>query len=267
MSVTKIPRIRKCKNKNCENPGLAVDGFCMCHTRKSESSEWTITDITGIKNPFGMELECLGRDDNIRKVAECVVDDGSLSSYGHEIKILADATKIGKIGAITARKARALGARVNGTCGFHVHMSVNYTGEIRNRYSVADLLQPVARAIETEAFSLFPSRRNNTYCHSVRGNCMADHYSWLSLSGKFKTLECRIHPGTLSASKIIAWTAVCRGLQRLFQNVIDGEDTEIVKRAKDRHFIQLFRKGSVARHYLEKRKEVEGRMSAYSLTS
>lgn len=260
MVTLKAPRLKTCAHPNCQALGLANDDKCLSHTSENRYNKpWTLTVDKPMKNPFGMELECVGPMD-IRLASKCVTGDGSLGDRGHEIKILAESSVVGVRAATAARKARLLGAKVNSKCGFHVHMSLPKDSSGPNWYSVrphnAITLTPIVMAIQNEVRNLFPSRKDNYYCAPVRDSMqMREHYSWLSISSGQPTIECRIHPGTLNSAKIIAWGQVCVGLQKIFHNVLLGVETESTKRARDGEFIRLFRKGTIARHYLEARSE------------
>lgn len=265
MVALKAPRLKQCLTENCSNVAVASDGRCVSHTSVSRYDKpWTISVTKPMKNPFGMELECIGPMD-IRVASECVTGDGSLGDHGHEIKILAESSVIGIRAAAAARRASKLGGKVNRKCGFHVHMSLPQnigTAGSYNRTQNAIRLLPVVRAIQNEVMNLFPSRKCNYYCDLVSSTDeLTQHYSWLSLSSIHPTIECRIHPGTLSAHKIIAWGQVCVGLQKILHNVLLDKETESTKRALSGEFMRLFRKGTIARHYLEARKDaVRGKL-------
>lgn len=279
MPTLKLPRVRKCNHAGCTNPGICLDGKCGSHTETRNSSEYTLRDVTGINNPFGMELECVGPQ-TVRKITKSVSGDGSVydrrgrGHEGHEIKILDDASRIGRTGAITAVKARLAGASVNRTCGFHVHTSLpKQANDYDSRQALNwKQVQKAGLAIQDEAFRLFPSRDGNYSARLYMDDwdssleSLECHCSWISRSNNHPTIEVRIHPGTLSPSKIFAWGKVCVGLQKLFHDCLLSRDTETVKRAMSGKFIELFRKGSIARNYLETRRDQGGRNVRFNLT-
>lgn len=271
MVALKAPRLKKCTHRDCESLGLASDNKCVLHTSESRYEKpWTLAVEKPMRNPFGMELECIGPTD-IRLSSKCVTGDGSLGFNGHEIKILAESSVIGIRAATAARKAAKLGGRITKKCGFHVHMSMPKSMSGENWHSLrrenAIKLAPVVMAIQSEVRNLFPSRKDNYYCHGIRGHQeLTEHYSWLSISSGQPTIECRIHPGTLNASKIIAWGQVCVGLQKVLHSVLLGDETESTKRARDGEFVRLFRKGTIARHYLDARLDSQNtRLGSYRL--
>jgi hypothetical protein len=258
----KLPRIKNCSTEGCNALGLATDGKCMDHTSTQTSSLYTIRyspTTHDIENPFGVELECVCRDYDIRKITECVVDDYSIYDDGHEMKFLADASEIGIKSAEAARKAQLLGARINSQCGFHVHMSLP-KGVSGVTNSKALKIFEIAEDIEHEMFSLFPGRDGNDYCHRLEyDDEIYDHSSWLSISENHPTVEVRIHSGTLSPSKIYAWTKVCEGLQEVIHEAIIGRSDELRRKVRRDGLFGLFDTGTVARDYLEARKNQGGR--------
>lgn len=279
MAQLRLPRLKNCSHRGCTNKGLARDGFCMNHTQTASNAMYTVTDINGMKNPIGMELECVCSNYDVRKITECVTGDGSLPSGGQEIKILADASKIGQKAGNIALRAKSLGARVVRQCGFHVHTSLPtrmntpdpYANNARSLINSTQkrALHKVVFGMQNEAFDLFPCRLSNTYCQKIRESydhsALSQHYSWVSFSGHLPTIEVRLHSGTLSPSKIYSWGKVCIGMQKIFHDVLDGKRTEGVKRAENGEFIRLFRKNSVARQYLEARKAADGRNVRYNM--
>jgi len=269
MVKLRLPRIKQCSHTNCSALGIGMDGMCMSHSTRTNGGAWTVTDVSGIKNPIGMELECVCHNYDVRRLTECVTGDGSLPQGGHEIKILADADKVGIVAGDIARKAKMLGATVVRQCGFHVHTSLpqgmtRSYGEDLSRETKSKIADLVV-AIQDEAFSLFPSRLENNYCRKISTNNyyassrMQAHYDWCSFSGHIPTIEVRLHTGTLSPSKIYAWGKVCTGLQKIFHDLIAGKETPAIKRARNGEFIRIFRKNSAAREYLEARKAADGR--------
>jgi hypothetical protein len=129
-----------------------------------------------------------------------------------------------------ARVFNQLGAKVNSTCGTHIHhdandLSVDAIKRVaRSWFNNQDLISGLVSA----------SRRvgGSTYCQpltdwdvqrienvrNLRGmkSVQVDRYRSLNMRayGKFGTLEIRQHQGTLSAEKVISWV-------RLGQAIID----------------------------------------------
>lgn len=267
MAQLKLPRLKTCLHPECQNFGITMDGKCSEHT--SIRDEWGSTprNVREIQNPIGMELECICDNRAIRKITECVCDDGSLPYNGHEIKILGDASEIGVKAADIARKARTLGARVHRCCGFHVHTSLpGKSRESIESSRIANRFFETLDPIQDEMFELFPTRARSSYCTKFdEGDDLFSHFSWISFSANHPTIEVRIHPGTLSASKIYAWGEVCIGLQKLFHDVIMGRETDRTEEAKAGNLFGLFDEDSVALQYLNARKNQNGRNVRFQL--
>lgn len=247
-----VPRIKRCSTPNCKELALLKDGKCTQHSRKLYV--YGCASAEGITNPFGVEIECLGPDD-IRHVHDYVSGDGSLSYNGHEIKVLDDASKIGRTCASIAVKTKRLGGRVNRSCGLHVHMSMTREARQLRASQVFDKIKPAILAMENQMFDLFPTRYGNEYCHSIDSDYADydDHYNWCGTSTRYPTIEIRIHPGTLSPHKLIGWTEVCKGLQKVFNDCILNKDTVRRKKIMSGDVLSVFRKDSIARKYLESR--------------
>lgn len=276
MPRLRIPRLSKCLHDNCNERGLAQDGYCINHTQcdynRSKSPNL-------FQNPFGMELELVSHKRHIRKLVHLSADDGSLPCHGHEIKNIDESNMIGRSTGRIARNIKIVDpeASVTRECGFHVHMSLKLI-KPSDHYSAREMIEQDKRErtyqtlfkIEDELYSLFRNRRRTGgYCHTLnevmnnRDNWT--RYGWLSFSGRYPTLECRIHSGTLNHHKIIAWAQVCRGLQKLCFDLIEDKDTRRVELANNGEFINLFAPGSTARHYLEARKEANGSLRGYRI--
>lgn len=100
-------------------------------------------------------------------------------------------------------------AYVNKTCGTHVHFDMRGKQESDVKLAGGRL----ARYVPLLKRMLPESRRNNQYCRDTinglgeRGN----RYAFVNLHsfGKHKTIEVRGHSGTISATKILNWIAIC----------------------------------------------------------
>lgn len=273
MPATTLPRLKMCKD--CSELAIAADGRCQRHTRSrrvmSSYSARPMPTPT-VKNPIGMELECVVEHYHQRasvcSVAPCVCPDGSLGENGLEIKTVADAKRIGDRGADIAQRAHLAGGKVNRTCGFHVHLS-NPKDPFRNHVRIghyhADNLLPYVRGMEASMYNLIPShRRDNTYCRPVTcADSLFSHYSWLSISERVPTIEVRLHPGTLNPWKVKAWADVCIGLQEILHSILGGEPSKNAELAKTGRFIETFPAKSLARKYLQARLDSNGTLTKF----
>lgn len=274
-----LPRLKMCKSpQGCSNIAVAHDGFCLSHTRANSSlRSYTARPMPTktVKNPFGVELECLnpsGRN-SVNVVSQFSCSDGSLGCDGVEIKLCADANKIGDKAACVAQRARFAGGTVNASCGFHVHMSrpliyrsvlgLAIYKEIDS--NILDNLLPYVTGMEGQFFDMVPRRRrDNQYCRRITSlDGLRSHYSWLSISERVPTIELRIHPGTLNPWKIKAWTELCKTLQNVLHSVIDGDPSESAEKARSGNFVDTLPQGSLAKTYVKSRIMNGGSLSKF----
>lgn len=200
---------------------------------------------------FGIEIECYSnrsRDEVARAITaagiECfdagyshattrqwkVVRDGSLSSanLGGGLEVVSPVLR-GADGFEQVRKVCAalatVGAKVDRTCGFHVHVGVRdfVTLDFMKR-----LVIDYAHYESTIDFLMPASRRGsaNTYCRSMAGYVEAvkrtrsmddlqgvlnTRYTKLNLTAFWRhgTVEFRQHSGTTEFDKMINWVKLC----------------------------------------------------------
>lgn len=130
---------------------------------------------------------------------------------GIEVRILAEEMEAPGVINKVCEVLKKHKAKVNKTCGLHVHLDL--------RHRDFDLVFKNFMAIQGILFKTQPqSRRNNKYCkrltkaesdpilrHSVReGRRYAINRQAFD---KYRTLEIRIHEGTVDATEIKLWTA------------------------------------------------------------
>lgn len=204
-----------------------------------------MANITNRK--FGIEIECVGA--NREAVATAMTTAGvrcEIQYYNHNTqnvwKIVEDASVsngfelvspplCGQEGLrqveIAMRTLVANGARVNRSCGFHVHVDAA-------DLTVHDLMNIVKRyhKFENKIDAIMPQSRranNNSFCQSmtnffnrnsnlerftdVRRLCgtVNDRYYKVNLSAFMRhgTVEFRQHSGTVNATKAINWVVFC----------------------------------------------------------
>lgn len=262
-----LDRLKPCTVPSCNKLGIAQDFKCAEHTKIRSKSLL----CTSYKNPFGVELELyvssysfVGR---MPSLYECVGRDGSLcsSSNGVELKFIGEAHKVGRSAGHSLMSIKHnTNVFVDSTCGMHVHMDMK---KYRERYDnptgftnseMARKLYPYLSAIQEEVFSLFPTRsRRSGYSKTIRDerNLMTDRYLWMAITNRHPTLECRLHPGTTNPDIVIAWSKCCVQLQKLIIDILEGKNTTKTRAAKRGKFFTQFQKGTVARHYVDYRKD------------
>jgi hypothetical protein len=113
-----------------------------------------------------------------------------------------------------------IGASVNNSCGFHVHVDAS---DFSQR-ELARLLLVWMRIEPVVYFLVSPSRRNNSYANFLRRTHLYnlanmilgridndDRYYALNLAAfrKYKTVEFRVHQGTTNYEKVKSWAIFC----------------------------------------------------------
>lgn len=198
----------KCKTSGCFNEACCRDGHCADHTRAERSKRNHSASIAPrTREPHvGVEIECIARNGKSHKAMlsqrSLPCFDGSLGDYGCEYKLCAPADKIIRKASLLVDHVRGAGAYIDSRCGLHVHLDCRYVD--RNR------IDAVCNWLGTQQnwlFSLMPkSRRSNSFCQRNINN---GHYSWCNLTSK-RTVEIRLHGGTLNPHKIAGWLSVMR---------------------------------------------------------
>jgi hypothetical protein len=154
---------------------------------------------------IGVEIECVRPFDAVVNLPiwARVGPDGSIQDrgkgVGSEYKILL------KRSELEVRLHKLCGLikdhHVNTSCGLHIHLDC--------RDKTDDEVRKIAKRMDSwlKALQEFvpESRRTNSYCKF--GFSVSDRYRAVNYTsfGKFKTLEIRLHSGTVDYTKIIAW--------------------------------------------------------------
>ena len=148
-----------------------------------------------------------------------LVGDGSLESgdsprtakmEGVELRVPCNMTDYSRLYAI-CRLLAVHGARVNRTCGLHVHLDVR---DLSPHKRYADV-----KAEGTRLYSVLstvgrylvpPSRLNNRYC-ALTAPSTKDRYRVVNAeaTAKHGTIEVRLHSGTVEADKARLWAELC----------------------------------------------------------
>lgn len=139
--------------------------------------------------------------------------DGSIKAegqmYPHELNILAKEKEVKEVVALVSKVLLAANAKVNKTCGLHVHI------DMRNRDHVIAFHNLVSA--QNILFAMNPfSRQSGSYCRrqdtkvfkDAAGNGNRDmRYFGINAAAhaKHNTIEIRMHSGTVQASKINKW--------------------------------------------------------------
>lgn len=144
--------------------------------------------------------------------------DGSIEDFdtsectSAEIRILAAEDQVDDVIKRTTKVLREFKARVNKSCGFHVHLDCRY-GTGRNATEVFQRLyaaQPLLYAM------VDPSRVGNEFCLPNKnkrwspGRRAESRYHAINTEAysKYNTIEVRLHQGTTNATKILNWVKI-----------------------------------------------------------
>lgn len=171
------------------------------------------------KDYIGVEIECMVPNNSMFKqslmpLADHVntVGDGSIQCEDGfedlEVRVLARQKDISNVITKVTSALTDSGAKVNKSCGLHVHLDMRDKSntEIQtiyhNLYSSLGLLMSIVP----------PSRRNNNYCRKNRSGDFnraihTTRYQAVNASAyhSHKTIEIRLFGGTLNAEKINNW--------------------------------------------------------------
>jgi hypothetical protein len=128
------------------------------------------------------------------------------------------------------RALRSAEASVNQRCGLHVHLEVRgfrgyairrvYTAWYENQSLIHQLVSPSRRngrfCVDIDRFDLdtLRERRMLTRDEVRHGLTFLERYKAINGQAypRYGTLEVRLHQGTMSAKKILAWSELCRSI-------------------------------------------------------
>lgn len=164
----------------------------------------------------GIEIECIVNSDKVDSIFMaiekagigtniCFSNDGSIdcdeyNEEGAEFKVLGTEVEISKILAKLIPILKQHKARVNSSCGLHVHL------DMRNR----DAKTAFKRLYKHQEllYKMQPTfRRNSNYCRKITANGGNTHYDGISKYPlhSLRTLEVRMHHGTVDLADIVNW--------------------------------------------------------------
>lgn len=152
---------------------------------------------------------------------ECDCECTCSKDNGHEICVIATERELPLIMRRVGTMLKDLNAYVNKTCGLHVHLDMR-SRSIRQSYESLALAQDLL-------FRMVPeSRQRNTYCQRSCAEyaaqiCEHDRYHAINVESykKHRTIEVRLHSGTVETDKIVNWV-------KLLVKIADsGSETEV----------------------------------------
>jgi len=208
--------------------------FTQAGTIKKISDALTSPSIMGvIKVPIlkshhvGVEIECFS--DYTRESLNTLflqaglgknislVNDQSIKRYGEqqpiEVRIIATERSISRVIDKTIEVLAKGNVGVNDSCGLHVHL------DMRHR-NVKSCYRKLYNAQETLFKASSEERRTNQYCMKLTSSCFQkalernQHYDCISAQAysRHKTLEVRMHEGSVDAKQINNWIKILIGV-------------------------------------------------------
>jgi hypothetical protein len=189
--------------------------------------------------------------------------DGSINSRNHrkffetEITILFQRTNKAPLKKL-CKLLNSLGAEVNKSCGLHVHLDCRDLHKAKINFSepmppvIKERGQQLNNALPLMLQMVSDSRKTNTYCRPR----MAEDRTAINLGAfrKHKTIEVRLHNGTISFEKISNW------IEFLYRSSRTSKSME-VKNVQDLK-TYLGRAPKSLTSYIEKRIEILKETSA-----
>lgn len=177
--------------------------------------------------------------------------DGSIrperDTHSHELCILFDETDMEKTIKKVCDVLKDSNAKVNDSCGMHVHL------DMRNR-NHENAFTNLAKSQEL-LYSMIPQkRRTNTYCKKITTTdfkeavSKGDRYSGINATafGKYKTLEVRIHSGSIMEEKMINWvkvlTTIVSSEKPLKKTIETIDDFQKAFKIEDQNLIDYMKK-------------------------
>ncbi len=134
--------------------------------------------------------------------------NGANDSEGVPMEIVFSFQKTNEASVTTFCKMLNEHAYVNHSCGTHVHFDMRGSSEAEVTLKggrIAKYAKILRKMLPAE-------RRNNHYCREdINTPVRGDRYSFVNLQAfpKHGTIEVRAHSGTLNATKILNWIAIC----------------------------------------------------------
>jgi hypothetical protein len=153
----------------------------------------------------------LGSEIRERKIlGVSIKSDGSIRDvdgyFGVELTVLTKVSDFSNLKQL-CDLLNDLGARVNASCGMHVHLDARHL----DREAVKAVGRRFASVLPLLSQMVPASRRSNTYCKlgvsKLKGN---NRYYAVNLTAwsKYKTVEVRLHSSTTSFDKISNWVTL-----------------------------------------------------------
>lgn len=205
---------KKCTKVGCYEPADCRHGKCSQHCRKlHELQHYNSRKIPKTSAPhLGVEIEVEFRSQlDLDRALSCSTGhhDGSLSQYSAEFKVLAPTKKAGGKVVRLLEELWLRRAIISTACGIHVHIDVRGISQER----LTETFRWLWTTEETWFALVPPSRRNNSYVKRlVNSRICENHHSWVNHTS-YRTLEVRLHGGSVNPHKIQGWIEAMAVLQ------------------------------------------------------
>lgn len=195
----------KCKKEGCYEPADCSHGYCGQHCSYNHSTH----DYHWRRKPrcprphVGLEVEVEFDCSRDRKRAISLPGasyDGSLSDCSAEFKLLSKENRAITNGKKLLAELWVRRARVSGRCGLHVHLDARMVSHDRR-------LEVMGWLMRTQEvwYSMIPARRReSSFVRRIKTPSNCEHYVWAHFTA-YRTLEVRLHPGTINPHKLEGW--------------------------------------------------------------
>lgn len=266
----------KCKREGCYEPCDCTHGYCWQHCptpSKHKIQNYSSRAYPRTAEPHvGVEIEVeFGNSNGVKRALPLKGHiDGSLN-YGAEFKVLAPAKRIIKKACKILDELWIRRAVVSSRCGVHVHLDMRGVSHTRK--------EEISRWLyltQEVWFACMPaSRRGTHFVNRIpislarNGIIPTDHHCWANFSS-YKTLEIRLHGGTLNPHKLAGWLscmlhmmAKCRNEFYIFPTGMDSDG--MGPPSAENAFWELWDKAPVeATEYLRTRQKNDGVLTDYA---
>jgi len=188
-------------NQSCQD----CDGSGIQYDDNDDECECNECEGTGSLGTSRLKISDHFRKDNRIKFTS-IKQDGSLrpdSGFrGVEITVLTRLSDPSNLLAV-CQILNKLGAKVNKSCGLHVHLDQRGKTE----EEVLAIGKAFSRAMPVMVAMVPESRRSNTYCQASVSKLSGDRYHAVNLTAfkRHKTIEVRLHSATTDFNKIMNW--------------------------------------------------------------
>lgn len=186
--AVRVLETRKYPKESVRSVGIEIE--CMIPRKADYTKFWPVAKFIDIAG-----------DGSIR------VDDGNFTAS--EIRICVPIKEMRPVVTKLCEILAEMGAKVNKSCGLHVHLDQRDKDLSKVQASFTNLIRA-----QNLLFSVVPnSRRDNYYCKKHRGTdfnkaTYGGRYKAINAAAyrRHKTIEVRLFGGTINAEKIINWT-------------------------------------------------------------